>query len=199
MKKHKTKIIWTVVIVGLVGLMFWGSQSSNASNWEDTDISCIPGGHQSLAFHIHADLKVLVDGQQQIIPANTGISHSCMAEVHTHNTSGQIHIESTNRSTVLTLADFFAVWGEDTERDGYETTVLVNGEEAGFLYEWRDGDSIEVVFTAEEGTDNETDDTATTSTDQTATTSDDDATSTETESTAEVEVEGGATTSIEEE
>lgn len=181
MKKHKTKIIWGVIIVGLVGLMYWGGQTSNASNWEDTDVSCIPGGHQSLAFHIHTDLTVTVDGQQQTIPSNTGISHSCMSEVHTHDSSGNIHVESSDRSTVLTLADFFAVWDEPIERDGYETTVLVNGEESDFDYQFRDGDDIEVSFqSTDEVVDN----------DQSASTTDEgDASATTSENTESVDTE----------
>lgn len=188
MKKHKTKIIWTVVIVGLMGLMYWGGGASSAATWEDTEISCLAGGHQGLAFHIHSDLSVTIDGQQQIIPANTGINSTCMAEVHTHDASGYIHVESTDRSAVLTLADFFAVWGEPIDRDSYEATVLVNNEESDFNYEFRDGDDVKVAFTSidTESTD-ETGEAATSSEDSSSTTTD-----------VEVEVDAGTTTSVDE-
>jgi hypothetical protein len=148
MKKHKTKIIWGVVLVGLIGLMYWGGGSSSSATWEDTDVSCLASGHQGLAFHIHSNLAVIIDGQQQPIQANTGISQVCMAEVHTHDASGYVHAESTDHNAVLTLRDFFAVWDEKTEREGYEANVLVNSEGADFDYEFRDGDDVEVVFTS---------------------------------------------------
>lgn len=182
MKKHKTKIIWGVVILGLVGLMYWGGGASSAATWEDTDVACIPGGHQNLAYHIHADLTVTIDGQQQTIPTNTGINSTCMAEVHTHDATGYIHAESVDRNSVQTLDDFFAVWGEETEREGYEVTVLVNGEESGFDYQWRDGDNVEVMF-------NSTDDTDT----ATSTNSEEVTDATSTSAEQEVEVETAAT------
>jgi hypothetical protein len=168
MKKHKTKIIWGAVIVALLGLMYWGGGASSAATWEETDVSCIPGGHQNLAYHIHADLLVSVDGEGQTIPTNTGISSSCMAEVHTHNQTGYIHAESVDRDSIQTLGDFFAVWGEQTEREGYEAVVMVNGEESSFEYQFRDGDDIQVSFNSEGGI---TDNTATTSEDSLSTTS----------------------------
>lgn len=188
MKKHKTKIIWGVIILALVGLMFWGGQSSSAETWQDTDVDCLPSGHQGLAFHIHADLSVFVDGQQQTIPANTGISRTCMAEVHTHDASGYIHIESTDRNAVLTVHDFFKVWDQPIEREGYKATVMVNGEEADFDYEWRDGDDVQVMFESDDS-DGEAEETSTTTDEQ-----DESATSAE----AAVEVDVDATTTAEE-
>jgi hypothetical protein len=111
---------------------------------------------------------VSVDGEGQTIPTNTGISSSCMAEVHTHNQTGYIHAESVDRDSIQTLGDFFAVWGEQTEREGYEAVVMVNGEESSFEYQFRDGDDIQVSFNSEGGI---TDNTATTSEDSLSTTS----------------------------
>ena len=60
-------------------------------------------------FHIHPNLEIYVNGQKQEIPANIGIIFNCMHPIHTHDTSGIIHIESPEQRD-FTLADFFAVW-----------------------------------------------------------------------------------------
>lgn len=186
MKQHKTKIIWGVVIVLLLGFMYWGGQTSSADTWEDTDVDCLPNGHQNLAYHIHANLTVSVDGDQQTIPSNMGISNACMAEVHTHEAGGNLHIESTDANSERDLADFFAVWDRELDRDGYERSVTVNGEEADADYVMRDGDQIEVRFTSVE------DDETATSTDAATSTEDEEATTTDTD----VEVEDDATTTV---
>src|SRR5207245_4068915 len=48
------------------------------------------------AYHVHAALRVHVNGQQVTVPANIGIDPQgqFLASLHTHNTSGVIHIES---------------------------------------------------------------------------------------------------------
>lgn len=149
MKKHKQKFIWGGIIVLAVGLMIWGSsaQQTEAGNWADTDVACLAGGHQNALQHIHADLNVFIDGEEQPIPANTGISSDCMAEVHTHDSTGEIHVETARDQLDLTLEDFFAVWDRSFARDGYGRKVIVNGEEIdGSSYEFSDGDVIEVRF-----------------------------------------------------
>ena len=62
--------------------------------------------------HTHQHLDVYVNGRHITVPANIGIgSHgSFYSPLHTHDTSGIIHLESaTVRS--YTLGEFFRVWG----------------------------------------------------------------------------------------
>jgi hypothetical protein len=64
------------------------------------------------AFHIHAMLRIYVNGKQQPVPANIGIDPQgrFLAPLHTHDGSGIVHIES-ERPYPFTLGEFFAVWG----------------------------------------------------------------------------------------
>lgn len=62
-------------------------------------------------FHIHPHLQIIINGQQQDIPANIGITLACMHPIHTHDASGTLHVESPEPKD-FTLADFFAVWGK---------------------------------------------------------------------------------------
>jgi hypothetical protein len=109
-------------------------------------------------FHIHPNLQIIVNGKQQVIPANIGIGPTCMTSIHTHDASGQIHIESPEKRD-FTLGDFFAVWQQpfsSTQVLGYKAdathriAVTVNGT-AVSTYEntvMNDGDSIVITYGA---------------------------------------------------
>ena len=48
-----------------------------------------------LDFHYHAHLSIFVNGSSYLIPAGVGIKlPDCIYWLHTHDTSGLIHIES---------------------------------------------------------------------------------------------------------
>jgi hypothetical protein len=62
--------------------------------------------------HVHPMLKVYVDGKQIPVPVNIGIDPTQdamqMAGLHTHDSTGTIHVEGVPRAR---LSQFFAVWG----------------------------------------------------------------------------------------
>jgi hypothetical protein len=62
--------------------------------------------------HIHPELAVYVDGEEVAIPVNIGIDPSqppeMMAGLHTHDSSGVIHVENAAQPT---LGQFFEIWG----------------------------------------------------------------------------------------
>jgi hypothetical protein len=63
-------------------------------------------------FHIHAQLRVFVDGRQVTVPADIGIDASTrfITSLHTHDSTGIIHMEAVRRYP-FTLGQFFTVWG----------------------------------------------------------------------------------------
>ncbi len=88
-------------------------------------------------FHIHAELRVYVDGRRVVVPADVGLpaSRAVFSPLHTHDTTGIVHMEST-RPYGFTLGDFFDVWGvafTPTQLGGYRVggqntlRVFVNG------------------------------------------------------------------------
>jgi hypothetical protein len=151
-------IITIVATFGIIGLMMWmtgGKQSNIANNlgmYKDTNVACLTNGHASLAGHIHPTLTITADGEQEVIPANIGISSTCMPEVHTHDETGQIHVESVvaDRMDNFSLVDFFAVWEQPIERPGYDVAFFLNGEEKASAEEvpFVDQSNIEVVYTS---------------------------------------------------
>jgi hypothetical protein len=65
---------------------------------------------QGKALHVHQHVDVFVNAKPVIVPAGIGIGDGFISPLHTHDTSGVIHVESpTVRS--FSLAEFFAVWG----------------------------------------------------------------------------------------
>ncbi|MDE1765297.1 MAG: hypothetical protein KGI27_03365 [Thaumarchaeota archaeon] len=89
--------------------------------------------------HFHPQLTFVADGKQATVPAQIGIDpalwndHSLdsygmqgMAPLHTHDTSGTIHVESyANR--YYTFGEFLSIWGMNL--DGYkQVTMTVNGQ-----------------------------------------------------------------------
>jgi hypothetical protein len=70
-----------------------------------------PLGGEALAYHIHQNLVVDINGTQQVVPFGLGyISSTSLAEIHTHSSSGTIHVEAgANRH--FTLGDVFDIWG----------------------------------------------------------------------------------------
>jgi hypothetical protein len=89
-------------------------------------IPCDQGGQ--IAVHYHAHLDIFTGGRRVTVPAGIGIPRNglCLYWIHTHDTSGVIHIEAPagQASRMFTLGDFLAIWG------GGPTThvlVIVNG------------------------------------------------------------------------
>jgi hypothetical protein len=69
-------------------------------------------GQEGQAEHIHAHLDVYVNGKRVQVPANVGIDfkHQFITELHTHDTTGVVHIESPVVTT-FSLGQFFGEWG----------------------------------------------------------------------------------------
>ncbi|MGE5117384.1 MAG: hypothetical protein ACM3N6_12925 [Betaproteobacteria bacterium] len=67
-------------------------------------------------YHVHSHLTLIADGQERAIPDNVGtVKQSdgtfCHYPIHTHDSSGKIHIEAA-APIDATLGDFFRIWGE---------------------------------------------------------------------------------------
>jgi hypothetical protein len=66
---------------------------------------------EGTVIHIHQHLDLYVDGRKVPVPAGVGIDPAVgYAPLHTHDTSGIVHVESPTVRT-YTLGEFFGVWG----------------------------------------------------------------------------------------
>lgn len=94
---------------------------------------------EGTARHFHAHLDVFVNGRRTPVPANLGIDASgqSMAELHTHDSRGVLHIESPSKTKRYTLGQLFQEWNVrlDTGHLGalktdstHTLTAYVNGK-----------------------------------------------------------------------
>lgn len=127
MKKYLPYLIGGIVLIILLVLLSWNRLTGQSNYWPGTKIACLSLGHRNAVLHIHPRLNITVDGRPEEISANIGLTAVCMSELHTHDSSGTIHAESTEISRTFTLKDFLAVWGKSLERPGYHLTMTVNG------------------------------------------------------------------------
>ena len=67
---------------------------------------------EEFAQHIHQHLTIAVRGNPVTVPAGIGINQFVryISPIHTHDSTGTIHIESASVET-FTLGQFFDVWG----------------------------------------------------------------------------------------
>ncbi len=99
-----------------------------------------------MLMHIHPQISVSVSGQSSIVPENVGIDktlwkdHSLdkygmqgMSPLHTHDSSGTIHVESSVERD-YTLREFLDVWGGLDTSNGKTVKAIVNGQP---LPDWR--------------------------------------------------------------
>jgi hypothetical protein len=129
-----TGIAAAIAIALVVGVYFSENQSSPRNPIQG--VECEPV--EALIFHVHAHLDVIVNEKSVTVPAGIGIKPNvCFYWLHTHNTSGVIHIEAP-REITFTLAQFIEVWDntpgispsfEEATNDDTNLKVFVNGTE----------------------------------------------------------------------
>ena len=152
MGKNKSKLIFGAAVVVFLAILFaWPKLNDpnrfTASLWKDSGVGCLPA-HQNANQHIHSELKISVDGRDETIPANVGVVRGCMAELHTHDADGVIHIESVESGKIFTLEQFFTVFGQPLERGGFSLEMILDGasnQELGNLV-LKDKQKIDLVY-----------------------------------------------------
>ena len=156
----KTATIWWILgfVIVVVGLFAWSNVATRhkSSSRTDREVALTCTTDMATQFHIHPILKIIVNGHEQTISANIGIQPACMNSLHTHDTTGVIHVESPERRD-FTLADLFAVWKQTFTKDQilafkvddtHRIRVTVNGKEVD-TYEntvLRDKDQIVISY-----------------------------------------------------
>lgn len=118
------------------------------------DESEIPRGF----VHYHPKLQVIIHGEERVIPANLGLGQVHLP-VHTHDTTGELHYETSRPSVKVSTLGYFVneVWGVEFNREcimeycsGPEgnLTMTVNGElNTKFdKYVPKDGDEIIIRY-----------------------------------------------------
>jgi hypothetical protein len=88
--------------------------------------------------HHHVQLYIFVDGQPVVVPMNVGLSSQAASPLHTHDTTGLVHIESGDPNFFPVLGQFMDVWGPyftdsclgaECNQGNKKLRVYVNGQE----------------------------------------------------------------------
>jgi hypothetical protein len=109
-------------------------------------------GEEGNAVHIHAHLDIIVDGAPVPVPADIGVDEARqkISPLHSHDTTGVIHIESPTAPATFTLGQFFAEWqvslsadhlGGLTTDNTHHLKVYLNGA-------LREGDPAGIILAA---------------------------------------------------
>ena len=109
-------------------------------------------------YHVHAQMKIFINGKQSPIPNNIGIDPDSqfLSSLHTHDEKGIVHMEAVEPFP-FTVGQFMAVWGvtfSPTQIGGYKVggglvlETYLNGKKVpnGPQTQIRQGDRIVVGF-----------------------------------------------------
>lgn len=121
-------------------------------------------GMEGAALHTHQHLSVSVDGTPVAVPANIGVQQGGMSALHTHDTSGIVHVESA-KVQPFTLGQLFTEWnvavrdgqvgGYVDGKNGRHVAVFVNGTRSSTPLpdlKLQDQQDIAIVITRGAGT-----------------------------------------------
>ena len=132
--RYKATGIAAAIAVAIIIVVYFSDSTTSIGTVQGVECDPLEG----TIFHIHAHLDIIVDSKQVIIPAGIGIKpNECLYWLHTHNTSGVIHIESPQQTT-FTLGQFIQVWDntpgispkfEEMTHGDKNIRVFVNGTE----------------------------------------------------------------------
>jgi len=135
-------LVGVLVVAGIVYVTIQNLTTVNPAYPITDKISCDRGEHTDL--HIHAHLSIYIDGKATAVPATIGIAsdQSCIYWLHTHDSSGILHIEAPKNRT-FTLSNFLDIWDQHFSQLGYPIEVsassgwqvYVNGKP--FTGDWR--------------------------------------------------------------
>lgn len=117
-QKSSSAVWWIIGLITVtIVLLVWADYSKNPSSSKtNREVALACTTDMATQFHVHPKLEIMINGQKQEIPANLGVGLSCMNALHTHDSSGVIHVESPEKRD-FTLSDFFAVWNKTYSKD----------------------------------------------------------------------------------
>jgi len=118
----------------------WRANNDRSLQLRLRRIGLEPLREEGQAVHIHQHLDLYVDGRKVTVPAQLGIDASggFISDLHTHDTSGVMHVESPTQQS-FSVGQFFAVWGLPL------SATCIGGlceEGARQLRVWVDGDEV---------------------------------------------------------
>jgi hypothetical protein len=98
-----------------VGTVSHWPSGDTATGGQGQTVDGLACGQMLETYHVHAHVAVFLNGDQLIVPDHIGIpspnGQECTYSMHTHDGSGEIHIEAPAPAT-FTLGMLFDIWGQ---------------------------------------------------------------------------------------
>ena len=126
-----TLLLVALSLVAVLGSCSSGSSGSSGSSTASTppspelvtrtDAARVPLlDAEGAATHTHTELAVSVNGRPMEVPAAIGIDEPSghIAALHTHDTTGLVHVESPQENDSYTLEQFLTLWGMPADPAG---------------------------------------------------------------------------------
>jgi hypothetical protein len=162
-------ILSLVIFVGLLssGILSNDLSSSNKDNSGNNIITTNDTGtikpitemcvdHSSVDTHSHFALEIYLYDQLKQIPANIGVTNTCMRPLHTHDDSNEVHVELTSsyNGPEPTLGNFFVIWeksfsSSELLSEQGSVSMFVNGnllDQVDVFYSPKDHDTIQLYL-----------------------------------------------------
>lgn len=105
-----------VMIISIIIIVILIASVTAAIVFKPTPVLAVDGipceRSESVTFHTHSHLDVLIDGSPQPLPANVGVLvDKCLYWLHVHSNDGIIH-EEAPRNMVFTLGQLMDIWNQ---------------------------------------------------------------------------------------
>ncbi len=113
---------WQIALVAVIVLGTFGGIYLVPLLSGSPPFPCVTVGAAGLRYHWHTALSISTSAGDVSIPAGIGITTFCTEPLHTHDASGQIHVE-TDVNRLYSIGDFFQIWGKSF---GSPTAMHVN-------------------------------------------------------------------------
>src|SRR5439155_12528799 len=99
-------LVGGALVLAAVAFIIFALVNQNSGTKAVGAVECNAG--EQLSTHYHSHLDIIQDGVQRSLPANIGITDTCLYWLHTHDSSGIIHIEAPadRKNHTFTLGDF---------------------------------------------------------------------------------------------
>ena len=110
--RKKIVVSVLVIVVLALSISFLIPKSTSAQSVDGIQCNSLEG----TVMHIHPHLSIIYNNFSLTAPAQIGIENTCLYGLHTHDTSGTIHVESPIVAN-YTLGEFFDIWNKTQPYD----------------------------------------------------------------------------------
>jgi hypothetical protein len=128
-QRNIASIVIAIVIIAIIvtAVIFYPRPPPNPVSLPGYLSHCVTSS--TYVYHSHPNLTIFISGTPQPIPANTA-SSSCLQPIHTHDSSGILHVE-TDENRDYTLGDWFLLWGNSASNANlaiFNSTQIFNNK-----------------------------------------------------------------------